>query len=170
MVKLYQREYYLIIMSYYTPAQIPKIPTGYSRKPKIFISFNYTYDCDYRYMMSAWGANPYFDFTYDDRTPSEIKTNSVGRVKAVLTTKIRESSAVVVIVGKHANELHPDACLIGYRNWQNYEIAKAKELGKKLIAVQINKDFGYPDELRGVNAKRIYSFNPRDIFEAVRNS
>jgi hypothetical protein len=60
--------------------------------------------------------------------------------------------------------------LIGYRNWQNYEIAKAKELGKKLIAVQINKDFGYPDELRGVNAKRIYSFNPRDIFEAVRNS
>ena len=64
--------------------------------------------------MSAWNANPCFDFTYDDRTPHEIQTDSVSKVKAVLTTKIKESSAVVVIIGSHANELHPDRYLIGY--------------------------------------------------------
>ena len=131
-------------MTYYKPARIPRVSTCYLRKPKIFISFNYTYDRWYRHIMSAWNANPYFDFTYDDRTPCEIQTDSVSRVKAVLTTKIKESSAVVVIVGSHANELHPDSYLIGYRNWQYYEIAKAKELGKRLVAVQVDRSFRYP--------------------------
>ena len=40
---------------------------------------------------------------------------------------------VIVIVGKEANKLHKDRELIGYRNWQNFEIAKAKELGKNLL-------------------------------------
>lgn len=166
-LKSYQKEYYLV-MTYYKPVRIPRVSTYHLRKPKIFISFNYTYDHGYRYLMSAWNANPCFDFTYDDRTPYEIRTDSVSKVKAVLTTKIKESSAVVVIIGSHANELHPDRHLICYRNWQNYEIAKAKELGKRLVAVQVNRNFHYPQELIGVNATRVYSFSQNSIIKAVR--
>lgn len=57
-LKSYQKEYYLV-MAYYKPARIPRVPTYHLRKPKIFISFNYTYDHGYRYLMSAWNTNPF---------------------------------------------------------------------------------------------------------------
>jgi hypothetical protein len=115
-----------------------------------------------------WNDNENFEFTCDDRSPSEIQTNSVSVVKQVLSRKINEADAIVVIVGQYANSLHEDRYEIGYRNWQNYETAKAKELGKKLIAVQINSNYEYPEELKNSNAIRVYSFKQDDIIKAVR--
>ena len=46
-------------------------------KEKIFISFNYEYDRDYRYLMSAWSFNPRFEFIFYDRTPNESYYNYV---------------------------------------------------------------------------------------------
>lgn len=137
-------------------------------KPKIFVSFDFENDRQYKYTLNMWNNNSAFEFTCDDRSPSEIQTNSVAVVKNVLSRKINEATSVVVIVGKEANKLHPDWRSIGYRNWQNYEIAKAKELGKKLIAVQLNSTYQYPEELIGANAIRVYSFNQADILKAVR--
>ena len=137
-------------------------------KKKIFISFDFEHDRQYKYVLNMWSENDNFEFTCDDRSPSEIQTDSVAVVKQVLSRKINEADAVVVIVGQYANSLHKDKNEIGYRNWQNYETAKAKELGKKLIAVQINSNYEYPDELKNSNATRVYSFNQTDIVKAVR--
>lgn len=137
-------------------------------KKKIFISFDFEHDRQYKYVLNMWSENNNFEFTCDDRSPSEIQTDSVAVVKQVLSRKINEADAVVVIVGQYANSLHKDRNEIGYRNWQNYETAKAKELGKKLIAVQINSNYEYPDELKNSNATRVYSFNQADIIKAVR--
>lgn len=137
-------------------------------KPKIFVSFDFEKDRQYKYILNAWNANSAFEFTCDDRSPSEIQTNSVSVVKNVLSRKINEATAVIVIVGQDANKLHPDWREIGYRNWQNYEIAKAKMLGKKLIAVQLDSHYQYPDELYGANATRVYSFTQAGIIKAVR--
>lgn len=137
-------------------------------KPKIFVSFDFEKDRQYKYTLNMWSANSSFEFTCDDRSPSEIQTNSVSVVKNVLSRKINEASAVVVIVGEDANKLHPDWREIGYRNWQNYEVAKAKELGKRLIAVQLNSLYSYPEELIGANAIRVYSFTHDEIVKAVR--
>lgn len=137
-------------------------------KPKIFVSFDFDEDRQYKYILNAWSANSAFEFTFDDRSPSEIQTNSVSVVKNVLSRKINEATYVIVIVGQDANKIHPDLREIGYRNWQNYEIAKAKELGKELIAVQINSLYQYPEELRDANAKRVYSFSQDSIIKAIR--
>lgn len=137
-------------------------------KPKIFVSFDFEKDRQYKYILNAWNANSAFEFTCDDRSPSEIQTNSVSVVKNVLSRKINEATAVIVIVGQDANKLHPDWREIGYRNWQNYEIARAKMLGKKLIAVQLDSHYQYPDELYGTNATRVYSFTQAGIIKAVR--
>ena len=137
-------------------------------KPRIFVSFDFEKDRQYKYILNAWNANSAFEFTCDDRSPSEIQTNSVSVVKNVLSRKINEATAVIVIIGQDANKLHPDWREIGYRNWQNYEIAKAKMLGKKLIAVQLDAHYQYPDELYDSNATRVYSFTQAGIIKAVR--
>lgn len=137
-------------------------------RTKIFVSFDFEHDRQYKYTLNMWNKNTSFEFTFNDHSSKEIKTNSVSVVKQVLSRKINEATAVIIIVGKYANSLHPDREEIGYKNWQNYEIAKAKELGKKLIAVQINSTYEYPEELKSVSAKRVYSFNQEDIIKAVR--
>lgn len=137
-------------------------------KTKIFISFDFEKDRQYKYALDMWDANPAFEFTCDDRSPTEIQTDSVAVVKNVLSRKINEASVVIVIVGQDANKLHRDWREIGYRNWQNYEVAKAKELGKRLIAVQIDSSYTYPEELLNSNATRVYGFTQNGIIKAVR--
>lgn len=94
-------------------------------------------------------------------------------IKSVLSRKINEASHVILIVGKEANKLHKDRILIGYRNWQNFEVAKAKELGKRIVAVQLNSlyeypEYEYPEKLKNCGATRVYSFNHNDIVRAIK--
>ena len=135
---------------------------------KVFVSFDFENDRQYKYTLNMWNANPNLSFSFDDRSATEIQSNDVSVVKNVLSRNINEASAVVVIIGKEANKYHPDWQLIGYRNWQNYEIAKAKQLGKKIIAVQIEQSYQYPDELRNANATRVQSFTLDAITKAIR--
>ena len=137
-------------------------------KPKIFVSFDFDNDRSYKYTLNMWNSNSSFEFTCTDTSPSEIQSWNISTVKGVLSRKIKEASYVVVIVGKEANKLHKDSKLIGYRNWQNFEVAKAKELNKHIIAVQLNSSYEYPDELVDCGATRVYSFNHDDIVKAIR--
>lgn len=137
-------------------------------KPKIFVSFDFENDRHYKYTLNMWNANSSFEFTCNDKSPSEIQSWNISTIKSVLSRKIGEATHVVVIVGKEANKLHKDRIEIGYRNWQNFEIAKAKSLGKKIIAVQLNSLYEYPEELKNCGAIRVYSFNHADIVKAVR--
>ena len=137
-------------------------------KPKIFVSFDFENDRHYKYTLNMWNANSSFEFTCNDCSPSEIQSWNIPTIKAVLSRKINEATHVIVIVGKEANKLHKDHNYIGNRNWQNYEVAKAKELGKRLIAVQLNSQYEYPEELKGVQATRVYSFTHDDITKAVQ--
>ena len=137
---------------------------------KICVSFDYEKDRRYYYMLQAWDKNASFDFTFEDCTPSEIQSNDIGRIKAVLTNKIREASHVLVIVGEDANRLHKDSQEIGYRNWQNYEIATAKKLTKKLVAVKIKNENNPPAELFGAGAAWARSFTEESIKRAINNA
>jgi hypothetical protein len=70
---------------------------------RVFISFDYTNDKRYRYLLQALAENPRFDIEFDDYTPSEIQSQDIGRIKAVLTRKIRESTHTLVVIGQYAN-------------------------------------------------------------------
>lgn len=137
-------------------------------KKQVCVSFDYTNDKQYYYMLKAWDANDNFDFSFGDCTPSEIQSESVSRIKAVLTQKIDAASCLLVIVGEEANKTHPDSEEIGYTNWQNYEIAKAKELGKRLVAVKISKDYESPSELLNSDASWAMSFTEDAIVKALK--
>ena len=132
-------------------------------KKSVCISFDYIEDKNYRYLLKAWNGNSNFHFNIDDKTPGEISTWDISRVKAVLTTKIKSADYMLVIVGKKSNSLHPDRAEIGEKNWQIWEIEKAKELGKKIVAIKIDKGYDSPDALYGSNIKWVYTFAKNPI-------
>jgi hypothetical protein len=122
-------------------------------RKRVVISFDYHNDKQYRYLLLALKNNTQSPIDFDDTTPEEIDTSSVDRVKAVLTTKIRNSTHTLVIVGAHANDRHRDSAKIGDRNWQWWEINKTKQEGRGLIAVKIDRSYASPDPLLNSGAK-----------------
>jgi hypothetical protein len=139
-------------------------------KKKVFVSFDYDDDKNYRNLFSAWDANPNFDFYMSDLTPGEVNSGDISRIKAVLTTKIRQATYTLVIIGKNANKRHPKASEIGYKNWINFEIAKSKEAGNKLVGVKIDPTYESPDELHNSGASWAMNFSKDSILNALANA
>lgn len=136
---------------------------------KVFVSFDFDHDRQYKYTLNMWDGNDNIDFSFDDKSTTEINSWNIDRIKAALTTKIKEADVVLVIVGKYANSNHKDSALIGKRNWQNWEIAKAKELRKKLVGVKLDYTNTSPDELLNSGASWAMSFSKNSIVRALKN-
>lgn len=137
---------------------------------RIFISFDYDYDRHYRYLLSALNANANSDMKFEDVTPSEIQTNDVAVIKRVLTTKIRNATHTLCIIGEHANDYHSKWMEIGERNWLWWEIKKSKEESKKLVAVKVKWSYPTPDPLYGAGATWVSSFDVAEIIKAIANT
>jgi len=136
-------------------------------KKKVCVSFDYENDRNYYNLLEAWNSNKNIDFSINDCTPSEIKTESVSKVKQVLSTKIGEANYMIAIIGKYSDTKHSDKDEIGHKNWQAYEIAKNTEKGNGLVVVKVNSTYSAPDEAYGVGAKWVNSFNLKDILAAL---
>lgn len=139
-------------------------------KRKVCISFDYEHDRHYKNLLSAWDSNSNFEFRMSDKTPNEINSNDYSRVKAVLTQKIKNSSYLLVVVGKYANTRHPRFREIGYKNWITWEIEKAKENNLKIVAVKIDRSYNTPDALYGCGASWAMSFNQSSIIKALNEA
>lgn len=136
-------------------------------RKRVVCSFDYTNDKNYYHLLTAWNENPYIDFYISDCTPREIQTDSVDMIKNVLSRKIGEANYMVVIVGKHSNEIHKDYLKIGYRNWQAYEIAKNIEKGKGLVVVKLDSFCIVPKEVYNANAEFVTGFDKDKIKTAL---
>lgn len=154
----------------YTRPQ-PKPPTPalpiFLRKPRVFVSFDYENDSRYKFLLSAWNKNSRFQFTFQDKTPQEIQSDAVHRVKAVLTTKVKEATYILVIVGQYATQRHKDAALIGCTNWINYEIQQSNLNKKKVLAVRLNPAYALPDQLNYSTGLLVEGFNQANIMRAL---
>ena len=116
-------------------------------RKRIFISFDYDNDRNYRYLLTALSKNSASDIVFTDVTPEEIQSSRVDRVKAVLRQKIEAATHTLVVIGRHANSYHPLKAEIGTRNWQWWEIEKSIESGNRLIGVKISSGNPTPDPL-----------------------
>lgn len=134
----------------------------------VVCSFDYENDRKYYNLLEAWNKNPNIEFFINDCTPSEIQSESVSKIKQVLSTKIGQAKYMVALIGKHADDKHPDSDEIGYRNWQAFEIAKNHEKGNGLVCVKLDSSYDAPIEAYGIGAKWVYSFNLDDINNALK--
>lgn len=139
-------------------------------KKKVFVSFDYTNDKRYKFLLDAWDANKNMDFVFNDCSSDEIQSNIISTIKAGLTRRINTTTYTLVIVGAEANVQHKDHNLIGYKNWINFEIAKSKEHKNKLVAVKLDKSYTSPDEIMGANAKWAMSFTQEAIIKALNEA
>jgi hypothetical protein len=136
-------------------------------KPRVFVSFDYENDVHYKRLLEAWSANKRFQFTFQDKTPQEIQSENVGRVKAVLTTKVQEASHVLVLCGQYANQPHINAFSIGCTNWIHFECQQALLYKKKIVAVLLYPNSQVPNNIVGAQGIRVDSFNEAQIIAAL---
>lgn len=139
-------------------------------KKRVFVSFDYDKDRHYKLLLDAWDANKNMDFVFNDCSSDEIHSNSVSVVKAALTKRINTTDYTLVIIGSEANKYHKDYDEIGYRNWINFEIARSKEHGNRLVAVKLDKSFEAPEELLGAGAAWALSFTQDSIIKALNEA
>ncbi|MGK0236466.1 MAG: hypothetical protein ACI9EK_003016 [Psychroserpens sp.] len=126
-------------------------------KKTIFISYDYDNDKHYKNLLVAWDKNDLFDFKfYDSSVDVSVNSTDANYIKQVITNRIKNSNQVLVIVGAETNK----------SGWVKWEINKAHELGKKLIAVKTNSSNTSPDSIFGKGASWSMSFT----FEGIRNA
>jgi hypothetical protein len=126
-------------------------------KKRIFISYDYTNDKNYKNLLLAWDKNKDFDFSfYDMSVDVSVDSNDAAAIKRVISARIGDSSHFLCLVGKLTHK----------SRWVAWEISKAAELKKKIVAVKIEKDNTSPSALMGVGAKWALSFN----FDAIKKA
>ena len=125
---------------------------------KVFVSFDYDRDRQYKNLLSAWDANQGFDFEFDDKSVTvPINSSSAAVIKAGITLKLVQAECLLAIVGRYTY----------VSEWVGWEIDKAKELGLGLIGVKVDQTFTSPTQLLGSEARWARSFNQPAIVEAV---
>ena len=142
--------------------------TGFMKS--IFISFDFHKNRQYRYLLSAFNKNPEIDIIFSDQTPSEIQSWDIARIKAVLTTKIRQATHTLLIIGEDINTKHKHSALIGQLNWQHWEIIQSIKESKKIIVVRLRRYFPLPDILQQTNISLVEGFTIPGITKAIKNS
>ncbi|MDH5572065.1 MAG: TIR domain-containing protein [Gammaproteobacteria bacterium] len=126
---------------------------------KIFIS--YDNDKHYKNMLKAWDANGTFDFSFDDHSADiSINSNDAAAIKRAISAKINNATYFLCIVGEKTHS----------SNWVSWEIDKAVELNKRIIAVKTSSTNTTPSELLGIGASWAMSFTEASITSAINDA
>ena len=127
-------------------------------KKKIFISFDYDNDKDYKNLLLAWDANSDFDFSlYNASLNVPIDSSDATTIKKVISTRIKDATYLLCIIGKNSHK----------SEWIAWEIKKALELNKKLVAVKIDSEYTSPSAILNVGASWAMSFTFDSIKSAI---
>lgn len=126
-------------------------------KKKIFISYDYDNDKNYKNLLLAWDKNSEFDFSFEDHSADvSINSDDAAAIKRAISAKINSATYFLCIIGKKTYK----------SDWVKWEISKAVELKKKLVAVKTESGNTSPDEILGVGASWAMSFT----FEAIKKA
>jgi len=127
-------------------------------KNKVFIGYDYDCDKAAKDRLLDWDVNKEFDFSSYDR-PFDVAVDSeqAAVFKQDLAARIGDSSHFLCIVGK---ETYHSA-------WMAWEIRKAIELKKRLVAAKTDSTNNSPTAMQGVGASWSTIFNFDSIKKAM---
>jgi len=127
-------------------------------KNKVFIAYDYDCDKAAKDRLLGWDANKEFAFSsYDRSFDVAVDSEQAAVVKQELAARIDDSSHFLCIVGK---ETYHSA-------WMAWEIRKAIELKKKLVATKTDSTNNSPTAMQGVGASWSTIFNFDSIKKAM---
>lgn len=126
-------------------------------KKKVFISYDYDNDKRYKNLLLAWDANKEFEFSlYDQSVDVSVDSTDAAAIRRVISARINNSTYFLCIVGEYTHK----------SGWVAWEINKAVELKKKIVAVKTAKDNEAPSEILGVGTEWALSFT----FDSIKNA
>ena len=127
---------------------------------KIFISYDYDNDKHYKNLLKAWDANGAFDFNFNDQSADvSINSTNAAVIKRAISAKISNAIYFLCIVGEKTYN----------SSWVKWEIDKAVELNRRIVAVKTKSTNTTPNELLGVGATWAMSFSEDGITNAVNS-
>jgi Thoeris protein ThsB, TIR-like domain len=127
-------------------------------KNKVFIGYDYDSDKASKDRLLGWDVNNEFDFSsYDRSFDVEVDSEEAVAIKHDLTARIRDSSHFLCIVGKETY----------HSGWIAWEIRKAVELKKKLVAAKTDSTNNSPTTIQGIGASWSTMFNFDSIKKAM---
>ena len=130
-------------------------------KRKIFVSYDYDNDRHYKNILLAWDKNREFDFGFSDQSADvSIQSTNVAAIKRAISAKINAATYFLCLVGEKTSK----------SSWVVWEIDKAKELRKKLVAVKISSRNVTPNGLLGAGASWSMSFTFDAILDAIEDA
>ena len=94
----------------------------------LFISHSWTYSNAYESLIKLLNNVPYFEYYNYSVPPSDPIHNASNdsQLKSAICAKMQHASCVIVLAGVYAT----------YSKWINIELKLAKEMGKKIIAIE----------------------------------
>lgn len=130
-------------------------------KKKIFISYDYDNDKHYKNLLLAWDKNSEFDFGFSDQsTDVSIQSTDAVAIKRAISAKINAATYFLCLVGSKTSK----------SSWVTWEIEKAKDLKKKLVAVKISPGNTTPSGLLNAGASWAMSFTFDAIKKAIEDA
>jgi hypothetical protein len=126
-------------------------------KPRVFISYDCDHDTASKDRLLAWDTKQEYDFcSYNQSFGVSVDSPEAAVIKQDLGAKIADSSYFLCLIGKET-----------YRsNWTAWEIRKAVELKKKLVAAKTDSINNSPTAMQGVGASWSAMFN----FDSIKNA
>jgi Thoeris protein ThsB, TIR-like domain len=127
-------------------------------KNKVFISYDYDNDKASKDRLLGWDANNEFDFSsYDQSFGVAVDSPEAVAIKQDLAARISNSTHFLCIVGKET-----------YRNgWAAWEVQKAVELKKEVVAAKTDSIYNSPRALQSAGASWSTMFNFDSIKKAM---
>ena len=128
---------------------------------KIFISYDYDHDRHYKNMLLAWDENSEFDFGFSDYS-ADVAINSTDEavIKRAISAKISAATYFLCLVGTYTHN----------SDWVDWEIEKAIDLKKRLVAVKTTSTNSTPQRLIGAGASWAMSFTFDSIKKAIEGA
>lgn len=119
---------------------------------KVFISYDYDNDRQYKNLLLAWAKNnaaQFRNFTFEDgSTDVSINSTDTVAIKRAISRRMGQCDVFLLLVGEETHN----------STWCKWEIGKAIELGLVLVAVKIQNSNISPPEILGVGATWARSF------------
>jgi len=123
----------------------------------VFVSYHSAKeDTNHKNLLVAWSKNDngHFDIKFDDTSVGvSINSTNATYIKSVIKRKISDSSVFLCLIGENTHN----------SDWVKWEIDKAIELNKKIVAVKIDSTYTSPTNLYGVGAIWAMSFHMKQL-------
>jgi hypothetical protein len=131
------------------------------RSKKIFVSYKFIGDAKYKNLLKAWSKNHKFSVTFDDvSTDISINSHDEEVIKNSILPHIESADIFLCIIGSKTHE----------SKMVEWEIQKAVQLKKKIVAVKVRKNNTTPPALKNVGASWAMRFSEKQIMKALQEA